>query len=113
MNLLWPQSHDRHKNSSKANCQHTHFQIVTSTDCSAPGVQRETYGTRSGISERLQETPYNHLGQKTHQATPIMPVSAEKSINSVFSHLGGSIPVYPGENVPTHKGQLKDNSQNH
>jgi hypothetical protein len=64
------------------------------------------------LCERLQETPYNHLGQKPDQATPIMPISAEKSINSVFSHMGGRILVYPGEDVPTHKGQLKDDSQN-
>jgi hypothetical protein len=64
------------------------------------------------LCERFQETLYNHLGQKPDQSTPIMPMSAEKSINSVFSHMGVRILVYPGEDVPTHKGQLKDDSQN-
>jgi hypothetical protein len=39
-------------------------------------------------------------------------MSAEKSINSVFSHMGGRILVDPCEDVPAHKGQLKDDSQN-
>jgi len=64
------------------------------------------------LRERLQETLYNHLRQKTDQSPPIMPISAEKSINSVFSHMGGRILVDPCEDVPAHKGQLKDDSQN-
>jgi hypothetical protein len=64
------------------------------------------------LCERLQETLYNHLRQKTDQAPPIMPISAEKSINSVFSHMGGRILVDPCKDVPAHKGQLKDDSQN-
>jgi hypothetical protein len=38
---------------------------------------------------------------------------ADKSINSVFPHMGFRILVDPGEDVPAHKGQLKDDSQNH
>jgi hypothetical protein len=64
------------------------------------------------LCERLQETPYNHLGQKPDQATPIMPMSAEKSINSVFSHMGRRIFMDPGEDVPAHKRQLKDSPEN-
>jgi hypothetical protein len=64
------------------------------------------------LRERLQETLYNHLGQKPDQATPIMPRSADKSINSVFPHMGRRILVDPGEDVSAHKSQLKDDSEN-
>jgi len=40
------------------------------------------------------------------------PRSADKSINSVFPHMGRRILVDPGEDVSAHKSQLKDDSQN-
>jgi hypothetical protein len=64
------------------------------------------------LRERFQETLYDHLGQKPDQATPIMPVSAEKSLNSVFSHTGSRILMDPGEDVFTHKRPIKDSSEN-
>jgi hypothetical protein len=41
-----------------------------------------------------------------------MPRSADKSINSVFPHMGRRILVDPGEDVSAHKSQLKDDSEN-
>jgi len=64
------------------------------------------------LCERLQENLYNHLRQKPDQPTPIMSRSADKSINSVFPHRGGKVLVDPGEDVPAHKSQLKDDPQN-
>jgi hypothetical protein len=62
--------------------------------------------------KRLQESHCDHLGQKPDQTTPIIPVTTEESVNSVFSHLRLRIPVNPGEDVFTNKGQFKNGTKN-